>query len=1541
MKMTKLLALVLSVLMVVSVMPLSAFAAPSAVTVSDTATESEAVENEAAELASTPVTDKYVRVHSLDEIVPNQRYIIIGSYYNETTGETSYHAMGTQNYRNNGFRYSYAQDQDGTHYFDMSTDKEEITVYSYPEANHDPILRVRLRPYGYKFQGHAFYFRADNVENKGYLCGYSSSTSDGANGHHFHSSMPIYANSYNTAGDAWWYVNLPEEGENEGHWQILSRCKFKTGGTYTYEYSVMKMGVPYPNTGGQFRTSVAYPLDVGEIEDDARIQYIEETKTNIWLYREVCDHDATDVTHKEAVTPTCTSAGNPEYWYCAGCEVYFSKSDFSAKISVADTFIAPLPHDESCSHAEQAKFELYKETSMNSDQTGERYLLVGKSGDKYYAMGNVTNADGSRNAVEVPISEYGIITATSDKAEFLVYDFDENGFKDDSSYLSASDGKIIAYAPEFASSSDYIPCSIRFSQDDYETGVGAFFAYSALDTANEYIVFDEENLVFKAQSEKVNNTYRYSELCKHENMYHSEAMDATCTEQGMKEFWYCEDCYCYFADEDGLASYGDVGDMESYFLEKATGHKFGEDDVCEYCGMKRHVYTQVSTLAEFDSLSEDASYIIVFKDTDKTYAVRLPELEFACDIDSDGDGLADILEPDENENEIPDCIESYYSESYGEEYDYDNDGDFDVDDYIAFIGDHDESGDFNDADLITFLDWYHWDFHYPFEEEAKLSDNYTEVTLTDEGTITITDEGAMEFQLMQAGVWGGTPYDEENLKTDLEYDGIDPETNRIRAAWVPNYWVGTSGQIGYYEKGHIDVRERRLGDFEHPGLMDIKNWKISFRVDSTACIYSTWTTYDDTTGFQLVKFINENEEADMTMVALEEWRWEDSPIMSTRTAQLPAYLFASEPVYVGGGDEEHTCEFGDWVPNDYATHIRECTCGESETQDHIWDEGHEFQSATCSAPGLMVYTCTVETCGYEKYEEIPETDHVFGDWVPNDYATHIRECTCSESETQEHIWDEGHEFQSATCSAPGLMVYTCTVETCGYEKHEEIPVTDHVFGDWYDNGDGTHIRECEREGCDVSETEAHTYGAWVNEETYLVRTCTAYDCGASEELAINKPIVEVVANITVPANNDLGATIDFEEPVEIFNTTLTQEEQVSVAEGKATVNVYLEVIDVPVEDVPIDDKAAAEEAVADDESTQLGKYLDINLFKEVTTEEGGETSTEETKITETNDKVTITIEIPEDLINSDENVSRKYRIVRVHDDGNGNLETEIIEGTFDAEKGTFTFETDKFSTYVLAYSDNPSYVEIDLGAKAASSNVRYIEVDGIQTALEEGSDNILKFVSVGNKLIEIVEKTSDETSEIVKTQYFYVAENNASVTKLDMDSYMSAYNETSIRVKNPMGIRFKSSVLTSAKNEEIEYVIDEYGFIIATETALGEEELTFDFSKYVTGVAYNKENDTDIIFDATDDNAHIFSGYVKNIPVKEYKTNLVCKTYTKITVGGEQFILYGEPVVGNVYDTAQTLLADDTLDTETKNALYQIILDYESAIGLPGDDLYE
>lgn len=251
-----------------------------------------------------------------------------------------------------------------------------------------------------------------------------------------------------------------------------------------------------------------------------------------------------------------------------------------------------------------------------------------------------------------------------------------------------------------------------------------------------------------------------------------------------------------------------------------------------------------------------------------------------------------------------------------------------------------------------------------------------------------------------------------------------------------------------------------------------------------------------------------------------------------------------------------------------------------------------------------------------------------------------------------------------------------------------------------------------------------------------------------------------------------------------------------------------------------------------------------------------------------------------------------------------------------------------------------SSIEINLGAKADENNVRYAEIDGEQVEITEDGDVYSIPVGTKNLLVEFVEKTSPDTTEIVKSQYFYVDMTKKLAKKLDMDSYMSTDEETSVRTNNPMGIRFKSHILATAKLNEDEFVIDEYGFIVATEESLEGKELNFGFGKYVTGVAYNKAKGRDIVFES-DDTKHVFTGVVKNVPVKNYKTNLVCKTYTKISVDGKQFIVYGEPATGNIYDTATKLLKNgETLDKETYDALMEIILSYENVVGTPGDDLF-
>ena len=77
-------------------------------------------------------------------------------------------------------------------------------------------------------------------------------------------------------------------------------------------------------------------------------------------------------------------------------------------------------------------------------------------------------------------------------------------------------------------------------------------------------------------------------------------------------------------------------------------------------------------------------------------------------------------------------------------------------------------------------------------------------------------------------------------------------------------------------------------------------------------------------------------------------------------------------------------------------------------------------------------------------------------------------------------------------------------------------------------------------------------------------------------------------------------------------------------------------------------------------------------------------------ITETNGEITITITVPENLRNTDSNVVRTYKIIRVHGG-----EVEIIDADYDATTCKLSFETDAFSTYALVYSDTTENVETD------------------------------------------------------------------------------------------------------------------------------------------------------------------------------------------------------------------------------------------------------
>ena len=825
------------------------------------------------------------------------------------------------------------------------------------------------------------------------------------------------------------------------------------------------------------------------------------------------DTSTVEIAHVEAKPATCGEVGNTEFWICGHCNKYFSDESCQHEVTPAQVYISPEEHKyvnntcSKCGHKiKSARFEQSTDDTFSSE---DRYLyvLIGIGSDgKLYAMGEAT-PDGRRYGVEIPdaqIDENGIITLKSNQAEFMDFEYYfENGsgatttstFMVDGNYMTARYGKIYTFPQDrLDDKNNPRPFSFRFKSYSGESSLGYvdcdLYDPSDYSHTHEYITFNPETHYFEACEDRQYTVYLYRQVCDHEDIYltHTTPVAPTCTEQGFGgDFWECAMCCKMFTDEScstELVLPDGYYDVFDYYQVNALGHRFNSEGVCENCGMKRNVYKPVTSLEQFDQLSEEAYYIIVFKDGDKTYSAFLPDINHVNDplfADINGNGIVDMMEPDANSNGIPDCIETYIDTYWGS-VDCNEDGICSVDEYNEAIGSMDDDEDVDADDYKLFFEHrMYWDLYYEYENKTYNVPNIVEVTVAPDGSITIIDEGAMEFQMMPSGIWGGAPYNEDDLPSEAEAYGVDLEKERIRAAWVPNAWIANYGTMGEYGEEHFLTRNRWFGDRNVPGVIDNKNWKISFNEDGTALLVSTWAGFDDSAALQLVKYTDADGNERITMIGCYGERWQYSDILSNCTVISGAYLYASEPAY------DHTHEWGPWTDDEVAdTHTRKCTvegCNKKQTENHNWDDGVQIGTPTCTEGAKIVYTCG--DCGATYEEDVDCLGHDFGEWDFYDENTHRMTCSvCNYYTEEEHDWDDGVETVSPTCYSAGVMTYTCG--TCDHVKTEEIPALEHTFTDWYPDGDENHKRDCMDDRCDKFETLPHK---WDDGEITKEPTC--------------------------------------------------------------------------------------------------------------------------------------------------------------------------------------------------------------------------------------------------------------------------------------------------------------------------------------------------------------------------------------------------------------------------------------------------------------------
>ena len=192
------------------------------------------------------------------------------------------------------------------------------------------------------------------------------------------------------------------------------------------------------------------------------------------------------------------------------------------------------------------------------------------------------------------------------------------------------------------------------------------------------------------------------------------------------------------------------------------------------------------------------------------------------------------------------------------------------------------------------------------------------------------------------------------------------------------------------------------------------------------------------------------------------------------------------------------------------------------------------------------------------------------------------------------------------------------------------------------------------------------------EQTYVIAPAKAEDA-PGEEIAIGSGEVKVVVKSegAVPPATLLTNKAELLAML-VDNGDITADELAQIADG-ASVDIALTVKEA---NVPDEVKTAMAQAA---KGCTIGQYLDISLFKYMTVNGKQQDGV---ALHTTKNSLTISVAVPDALINTNSAVNRTYCIVRNHE---GTI--DVLDATFDAASKTLTFKTDRFSDYAIAYKD--------------------------------------------------------------------------------------------------------------------------------------------------------------------------------------------------------------------------------------------------------------
>lgn len=198
--------------------------------------------------------------------------------------------------------------------------------------------------------------------------------------------------------------------------------------------------------------------------------------------------------------------------------------------------------------------------------------------------------------------------------------------------------------------------------------------------------------------------------------------------------------------------------------------------------------------------------------------------------------------------------------------------------------------------------------------------------------------------------------------------------------------------------------------------------------------------------------------------------------------------------------------------------------------------------------------------------------------------------------------------------------------------------------------------------------ELWNFGTPVTEHLTLV---AVYKKDASEEdglFSLEIRNESDVDNVTIRTSKDeLEAML-------IQNGDITTEELAQIADGAE-----MEIVLVIKNGAATISDTSKQQMEAFANGYTIAQYIDISLYKYMSI--NGENSKEQ-QLHQTARMITVSIRIPDSLINTDTSIERSYGVLRNHDGV-----VELLNSTYDSATQTITFETNRFSDYAIIYKD--------------------------------------------------------------------------------------------------------------------------------------------------------------------------------------------------------------------------------------------------------------